>query len=191
MRGKESGALAGAIVCLSVALLRMFAPALPFDWMGLVLVGLSGVLMASASFVRHGHHGHGRHCPHHGGPKSAEPSQQADSAKPQHPSFAQMDLLRGCMAQVNWPERDGGLYDALDRLRKEKPFAALCAARGTLFMFSKDATRLEQLEKDTLALLTEVLDHTASAGEEAADPATVNALFSYTLRAIGRMESAQ
>ncbi len=171
MKDPSSGALAAAGLCLSVALLRMMAPAMPFDWMTFLLIALAALAMALAGALS------GRR-----GPRPAREDAAGTAAEPDG-----LVLLRMKMAEADWPVRDGGLYDALASLHREKPFAAACAARGALAMLL-DKRAPSGRDGETIALLVEALDSMADTGERASDPGAVDALFSYALRALGRLE---
>ena len=155
------------------------------DRISLLLVTLGALLLAGPRRFRRSRcerlHPHSA-CPHD---PDAGPRQPGYAA-----SFARMDLLSGSMERMDWPARNGGLYDALTRLHDENPFAALCAARGVLCMFTEESETLDRQEKDTVALLYEALDEAAGAGGDAADPAATDLLFSYAMRAVARLESA-
>ncbi|MDR0928354.1 MAG: hypothetical protein LBM74_01410 [Oscillospiraceae bacterium] len=166
---EASACLAGGLL-IAVALLRMLAPALPFDWMTLLLLLGGALAIASMGFSA----------------RRKKPETQP-GGQPFIPD--QMDALRQSVAKADWPLPTGGLFDALNALHRDKPFAALCAARGMLAMLISRA-ELPGEEAAAAAQLIEALDDTAAAGEIAADAATVSALFSYAMRALGRLEGA-
>lgn len=174
MKEREAAAMTASGLCLSVAILRMLAPALPFDWMTLVLVALAALLIAvPRCFAR----------PQ---AQAAAPAQRTDAAPQSAPFIPKdMDTLRMRMAQTGWEAGKGGLFDSLRALHEDKPFAALSAARGMIMMLEKQAS---PADKETFTLLCAALDETAQAGEAAADPGTVDALFSYAMRTLGYLD---
>jgi len=174
MKEREAASLAAAGICLFPALLRMLAPEIPFDWMtlALLLAAAAAVLIGVLTAKR-------AHNP---------PSAVAEEAGGVSFIPGEMDALRMRMAQTDWEAKEGALFAALLTLHRDKPFAALCAARGVLYMLLRQA-KLSPEAAATTALLSSALDAMAERGESAADPGTVDALFSYSLRAIGHLES--
>jgi hypothetical protein len=170
MGNREASAFLAGGLLIAVALLRMLAPALPFDWMTLLLLLGAALALASMGFAA----------------RTQRPGMQP-AEQPFIPEG--MDALRQAMAEADWPLPTGGLFDALTALHRDKPFAALCAARGMLALLISRA-ELPGEEGAVAARLVEALDGVASAGERAADAATVSALFAYALSALGQLESA-
>lgn len=165
MKEKESVIYISAGLCLSVALLRMLAPALPFDWMTLVLVLAAAVLPALLQM-------HTKQLP-----AAPEPEETPFS-------FPEMEALRQLMQQQTWQRSEGDLPDALVALHEEKPFVAMCAARGILSMLVKQSAPSEA-DEAAVSLLISALDTAAEAGEAKIGGATVDALFTYAMRAMG------
>ncbi|MCL1964289.1 MAG: hypothetical protein FWF69_04425, partial [Firmicutes bacterium] len=158
MKEREAAA-AGLLVF--IALLRMLAPALPFDWMTLALV-----LAAAFVIWADGQRPPRRPAenPKGYGPFEAEP---AELFVPR-----EMDALRPRMERVTWRPGENGLFSALQTLRLQKPFAAMCAARGMLLMLMEQ-TKVSGEDADTLSLLLAAMDSVAAAGEGAADAGCV------------------
>ncbi len=174
MKERQSAALAAAGICLSVALLRMLAPDLPFDWMTMLLVLTAAIAMlVSGMGIR----------PHGPGPRRHGPPPQ-DGAPV---SLSQMEPLRAKMDRAGWSLREGGIYDALTALSGERPFAAMSAARGMLLMVMRQNPP-DGEDAATMSLLIDSLDTLIAGGEAVTDPQTVTALFDWTLRALGRLE---
>lgn len=168
MKERVTASYISVSICLSVALLRMLAPAMPFDWMTLILI-----LAASIFPVLFTMHAKPHHCAH-----------EANHAPL---PFPEMDALHPLMQQQTWQQSAGDLPDALHALHEEKPFAALCAARGILAMLVKQCKPTEP-DDTTIMLLLSVLDTAAAAGESRFDRATVDTLFAYAMRAMGHMK---
>lgn len=173
MKEREAASLAAAGICLFPALLRMLAPEIPFDWMTLALLLAAAAAVLIGALAKRA---------------LAPPSAAAEEAGGVSFIPGEMDALRMRMAQTDWETKEGGLFAALLTLHRDKPFAALCAARGVLYMLLRQA-KLSPEAAATTALLSSALDAMAERGESAADPGTVDALFSYSLRAIGHLES--
>ncbi|MDR0896784.1 MAG: hypothetical protein LBN04_02900 [Oscillospiraceae bacterium] len=171
MGNREASAFLAGGLLIAVALLRMLAPALPFDWMTLLLLLGAALAIASVGFAARG--------------KAPQPQPIGQPYIPEG-----MDALCLAMAETDWPLPTGGLFDALGALHQDKPFAALCAARGMLAMLLTHA-ELPVEDAATVGQLLIALDGAAAAGEKAADAATVSALFSYAIRALGRLEIAR
>lgn len=177
MKDREAAAVCAAGLCIITALLRMLAPELPFDWMTLVLILAAAAALVAAPLLAGG-----RRAKRPDMDARPVPAQSAESNVP-----AEMEALRMRMAQVEWSAGKGGLFDALKALHRDKPFSALCAARGTLHMLLAQ-TALSAEDSATLSLLVSAMDAAARMGEAASDPATVDALFSYAMRALGGLE---
>lgn len=173
MKEREAASLAAAGICLFPALLRMLAPEIPFDWMTLALLLAAAAAVLIGALAKRA---------------LAPPSAATEEAGGVSFIPGEMDALRMRMAQTDWEAKEGGLFAALLTLHRDKPFAALCAARGVLYMLLRQA-KLSPEAAATTALLSSALDAMAERGESAADPGTVDALFSYSLRAIGHLES--
>ena len=161
MKDRDATCFVSVSLCVAVALLRMFAPQLPFDWMTLVL------LLAAAVFpvVLH---------------LATKPAESGEVGAPA--VIPELDALHLMMAQGNWKRSEGDLPDALSALHAENPFAAMCAARGVLAMLRRSAPKESETEDTVLSLLTAALDAAAAAGEAAVERETVDALFAYALK---------
>lgn len=169
MQERESSALVVGGLVFSVAVLRMFAPALPFDWMTLLLILFAAAAMLLPALT-------------------SRAARAADvTAVTVAPAVVSMESLRRAMAGVAWQAKDGGLFDALLALYRKNPFTALCAVRGSIALLGEKALGAE--DAAVLSLLTQTLDAFLQQGERAADDGDVETLFSYSLRALGMLDS--
>lgn len=163
MKNQQATCFVSTGLCVAIALLRMFAPELPFDWMTLALI------LAAAAFPI-------ILC-------SAKPSAKNDDATPDGDAPAvipEMDALHLKMAEGNWKRGEGELPEALSALHEENPFAAMCAARGILAMLRKSAPK--ETEDEAVTLLIAALDAAIAAGEMRVERVVVDALFTYSLQ---------
>lgn len=218
MRTQGSGSRIAAGLCVAVALLRMLAPSMPFDWMTLALVALAALsLMLPEARARrcHAHgpcHVHSHHAPHPGvhpdeenAPveqgvdaedevvtEGAEEAELPHSSAPAQNAHAPLSIapLQERMERLGWATPGGELYEALCALHAGDPFAAMCAARGMLALLTS-ARSLAGDEAETLVLLMAALDTCAHVGVRAVSAESVSALFACALRALGRLETAQ
>lgn len=168
MKEKVTATYVSVSICLSVALLRMLAPAMPFDWMTLVLVVAAAIFSALSLMY-------------------AKPQKSTPEVSYAPFSLPEMDALYPLMQQKTWQQSEGDLPDALLSLHEENPFVALCAARGVLAMLLKQCKPKEE-DKATIALLMSALDTAAAAGQSQLDRATVDVLFTYAMRAMGHVK---
>lgn len=169
MKERESAAIVAGGLCFIIAAMRMFAPALPFDWMTLVLVlAAAFAFLLPALAVRAGQ----------------MPTQRGGAPAPEW----NLSPLHQAMRDVKWEAKAGAPFDALQALYKENPFSALCAARGMLAMLRGKASPGEK-DAAALSLLVEALDTAASLGERAATSGDVEVLFSYAVRALGLLDT--
>ncbi len=201
MREREAAATVAAGLCISVAVLRMAAQSLPFDWMTLVLV-----LMAAASVLLPSLMG-GRRPERAARPVPTESAPQAggspaeDAASPESDeempdgdttvadsAMGALETLNEQMDKEGWAAGSGGLFDALRALREDKPFAAMCAARGTLLMLARRLPAY-RAPNETFTALCDALDTAAQAGERAVPPDEAGRLFDCALRALGWLEA--
>ena len=170
MKEKESACFFSVGLCVMTAFLRMLAPELPFDWMTLVLIVIAA--MFPVFLYRH--------------KSGAQAQPSADHTPFETPGI---EALHQQMQQNHWLPGAGGLPEALQSLQSENPFVAMCAARGILFMLMAQKTIAEE-DIETLSLLTHALDAAAGAGEKQVGSLQANALFAYTMQAIGHIEAA-
>ncbi len=187
MKDREAAAVVAAGICLSVVLLRLLAPEMPFDWMTLALVLAAA---ASVLFSQGGPERHGRRSAPHPFPGSgmAAPFPQGAGNTSYPPKAFETAELIAQLSRMDWEAGTGGLFDALRALHGEKPFAAMCAARGSLLMLTQKMPA-GQASGEALSALCVALDHAAQAGERAVDSDTVDALFEQALRALGWLEA--
>ena len=159
MKDRDATCFVSVSLCIAPALLRMFAPQLPFDWMTLVLL-LAAAIFPVVLFMM---------------------KAPAEFSKKGAPAvIPELDALHLMMANENRKRSEGDLPDALSALHAENPFAAMCAARGVLAMLRRSAP--EKTEDAVFTLLTGALDAAAAAGEASVDRETVDALFAYALK---------
>lgn len=172
MRERESAALLSGGLCFAFAVLRMVAPAVPFDGMTLALVLFAALSLLAPAYLRE------------------KPPLQNGHAEPQAQEKQRLQLatLSKAMEQVTWQAKSGGLFDALLSLYQENPFSALCALRGMLAMLGGKAKPAEQ-DLLTLAQLTKAIDQVAQQGEKSAHAQDVEVLFSYGIRALSMLDS--
>ena len=166
MKDRDATCFVSVCLCITVALLRMFAPQLPFDWMTLTLILAAAIIPILLHVAK----------------SSAEPRE--GNAPVVIPG---LDALHLKMAEGDLKRCEGDLPDALSALHAENPFAAMCAARGVLTMLSRSKPR--KTEDAVIMLLTGALDAAAAAGEARVERETVDALFLYALKAMEIKES--
>lgn len=174
MKEKEATCFVSISLCVTVALLRMLAPQLPFDWMSLLLILFAAcfpiILYISKT------------------PCEAAQNDTKDMENSNAPiSIPEMDALHPLIAARCWKRSEGDLPEALSTLYSESPFAAMCAARGVLAMLMKQSAPKEAADT-VITLLTTALDAAAGAGEARVDRQTIDTLFAYALQAMGQFK---
>ncbi|MEG0766587.1 MAG: hypothetical protein RR482_02625, partial [Clostridia bacterium] len=169
MKNQTKIGLTSAGICLFLLLLRTASEQVfeRFDWIALVLTGMALV---------------GLWLPEWRGERSPQNKPEEAHTLPTCLPVAQWEALKARVAQADWPCEQGGMYDALAALGREKPTEAAYAARGMLALLLHQAVpnahgneaafalaqagRIGQEDAVTLAQLLDALDGCVQAEED-------------------------